>query len=73
MSANYASGLSQYENKGRCGLPEAFDDPDVVQDKVQLLIKWVKESKSTVFHTGAGISTSAGIPDFRGPKGISRL
>lgn len=69
MSVNYAAGLSPYEDKGLCGLPERFDADDVVEEKVNQLVNMVRQSHFIVFHTGAGVSTSAGIPDFRGPKG----
>ena len=70
MSAGYASRLSSYPNKGICGLPEQLDTPRTYQRKIQKLIQYVQQSSYTVIITGAGISTSAGIPDFRGPSGI---
>ncbi|XP_017487360.1 PREDICTED: NAD-dependent protein deacetylase Sirt6-like isoform X1 [Rhagoletis zephyria] len=74
MSCNYADGLSPYENKGILGLPEQFDSPETVEKKCAELVDWMLAGRGRiVVHTGAGVSTSAGIPDFRGPKGVWTL
>ncbi|XP_054320442.2 NAD-dependent protein deacylase sirtuin-6 isoform X3 [Pongo pygmaeus] len=65
MSVNYAAGLSPYADKGKCGLPEIFDPPEELERKVWELARLVWQSSNVVFHTGAGISTASGIPDFR--------
>jgi len=41
--------------------------------KVARLVDFMRESPHTVVHTGAGISTAAGIPDFRGVGGVWTL
>ncbi len=34
------------------------------------IAEWLRESKSAVAFTGAGVSTESGIPDFRSPGGV---
>jgi mono-ADP-ribosyltransferase sirtuin 6 len=52
---------------------EHFDPPDVVDRVARDLANEIKNGKHFIAFTGAGVSTSAGIPDFRGPEGAWTL
>ncbi|KAL3675147.1 hypothetical protein R1sor_025095 [Riccia sorocarpa] len=54
-------------------LKERFESLDMVESKAQTLADWILNAKHFITFTGAGISTSAGIPDFRGPEGVWTL
>lgn len=47
-----------------------IDDDLTLQSKCLELAKLLIESKTCVVYTGAGISTAASIPDYRGPNGL---
>jgi len=53
-------------------IKEYYDDDEVLHEKAANLAELMK-GKKTVIYTGAGISTSAKIPDYRGPNGIWTL
>jgi len=49
--------------------PTVHDSESVLQSKVGKLAKLVQQANSVIALTGAGISTSSGIPDYRSPSG----
>ncbi|GAW82573.1 hypothetical protein, conserved [Plasmodium gonderi] len=67
---NYARRLSKNENKGPLGEKEYFENSEEEKRKIIELIEKIKTSEYIVVHVGAGISTSSGLQDFRGPTGI---
>jgi len=52
-----------------------YDSPEVVAEKAKILANLIRgtdefKPKCTVIYTGAGISTAAGIPDYRSKTGL---
>ncbi|BFZ17200.1 hypothetical protein BsWGS_20239 [Bradybaena similaris] len=52
---------------------EVEDEPQVLLKKCDKLAGLIKSSKNVIVYTGAGISTAASIPDYRGPNGVWTL
>ena len=54
-------------------LQEIEDPPDLLAEKCKKLAEAVANSTNLVVYTGAGVSTAACIPDYRGTNGIWTL
>ena len=52
---------------------EFVESPEVLEAKLDELADLMRASAYTVFYTGAGMSTSAGVSDYRGPSGAWTL
>lgn len=74
MSLGYAERLSYRDDLGgRLGAPEKPDGAAAALAAAEKLALLVKSASRVVAFTGAGISTSTGIPDFRSPGGVWTL
>jgi NAD-dependent deacetylase sirtuin 7 len=49
---------------------ETEDSPERIDAVCEEFAECMLNSKCVVIYTGAGISTAANIPDYRGPEGI---
>ena len=49
---------------------EIEDSPTVLAKKCERMAKAIQKAKYLIVYTGAGISTAANIPDYRGPNGV---
>lgn len=45
----------------------------MIEDKLEILQRWVINSSNIVFFGGAGVSTESGIPDFRSTDGVYHI
>lgn len=54
-------------------LKEYYDTTEELEIKVKQLADMIRNCKNLVVFTGAGVSTSAKIPDYRGPNGVWTL
>jgi hypothetical protein len=51
-------------------LAEVEDEAAVMQSKAKVVAEAIKNGRHVVIYTGAGISTAAQLPDYRGPHGV---
>lgn len=56
-------------HKTKAETKEFFDSPEVLRDKCRRLAALIRAARHAIAFTGAGISTSCGVPDFRSGMG----
>ncbi|XP_049869034.1 uncharacterized protein LOC126368874 [Pectinophora gossypiella] len=69
-SAEAAAAAARRRARAAERAREVEDSPRELRDKCRRLARALRDAKHLVVYTGAGISTAADIPDYRGPHGV---
>ena len=69
LRASMAKTVAAKEAK-ETNATEVEEDAETLQQKIAQLGQMLKNAKHAVVYTGAGLSTAANIPDYRGPQGL---
>ena len=53
--------------------PPSYLDQKPTEEEVDSLFSFLRTKRNVLVISGAGISTSSGVPDYRGPQGSYKL
>lgn len=67
---NHVFCRQEKRDKVKARLEEIEDAPELLEEKCIKLAAAISRATSLTVYTGAGISTAASIPDYRGTNGV---
>src|SRR5262249_34323423 len=68
-----ATGTGASGTGAGADITDYFDDSKVLEQKLDILADLIRKAKHVIVYTGAGVSTSAKIPDYRSKGGVWTL
>lgn len=73
LVATSSTSLGAFESTSDIVSDASYLDRKPTDDEVSRLYSFLQSKRNVLVITGAGISTSSGVPDYRGPLGSYKL